>query len=101
MLKNWKKVFGLNAIPHHLGNGAKLEEDSFLMQFLTRIAKWIILALISLLACTLVLFLIFLIMDIFGVSGEDVSNNLLDHRILLILLAFASMLVSYFYLYKK
>ncbi|MFM1566040.1 MAG: hypothetical protein ACKJRP_03860 [SAR86 cluster bacterium] len=71
------------------------------MQFLTRIAKWIILALISLLACTLVLFLIFLIMDIFGVSGEDVSNNLLDHRILLILLAFASMLVSYFYLYKK
>ena len=71
------------------------------MQFLTRIAKWIILALISLLACTLVLFLIFLIMDIFGVSGEDVSNNLLDHRILLILLAFASMVVSYFYLYKK
>ncbi|GIS76363.1 MAG: hypothetical protein CM1200mP12_20820 [Gammaproteobacteria bacterium] len=71
------------------------------MQFLTRIAKWIILALISLLACTLVLFLIFLIMDFFGVSGEDVSNNLLDHRILLILLAFASMVVSYFYLYKK
>ena len=71
------------------------------MQFLTRIGKWIILALISLLACILVLFLIFLIMDIFGVSGEDVSNNLLDHRILLILLAFASMLVSYFYLYKK
>ena len=71
------------------------------MQFLTRIAKWIILALISLLACTLVLFLIFLIMDIFGVSGEDVSNNLLDHRIVLILLAFGSMLVSYFYLYKK
>jgi hypothetical protein len=71
------------------------------MQFLTRIAKWITLALISLLACILVLFLIFLIMDIFGVSGEDVSNNLLDHRILLILLAFASMLVSYFYLYKK
>ena len=71
------------------------------MQFLTRIAKWIILALISLLACTLVLFLIFFIMDIFGVSGEDVSNNLLDHRILLILLAFASMVVSYFYLYKK
>ena len=64
-------------------------------------AKWLILALISLLACTLVLFLIFLIMDIFGVSGEDVSNNLLDHRILLILLAFASMVVSYFYLYKK
>ena len=71
------------------------------MQFLYRMAKWLILALISLLACTLVLFLIFLIMDIFGVSGEDVSNNLLDHRILLILLAFASMLVSYFYLYKK
>ena len=71
------------------------------MQFLTRIAKWIILALISLLACTLVLFLIFFIMDIFGVSGEDVSNNVLDHRILLILLAFASMVVSYFYLYKK
>ena len=71
------------------------------MQFLTRIAKWIILALISLLACTLVLFLIFLIMDFFGVSGEDISNNLLDHRILLILLAFASMVVSYFYLYKK
>ncbi|GIT61904.1 MAG: hypothetical protein Ct9H300mP20_17310 [Gammaproteobacteria bacterium] len=71
------------------------------MQFLTRIAKWIILALISLLACTLVLFLIFFIMDFFGVSGEDVSNNLLDHRILLILLAFASMVVSYFYLYKK
>jgi len=71
------------------------------MQFLTRIAKWITLALISLLACILVLFLIFLIMDIFGVSGEDVSSNLLDHRILLILLAFASMLVSYFYLYKK
>jgi hypothetical protein len=40
-------------------------------------------------------------MDIFGVSGEEVSSNLLDHRILLILLAFASMLVSYFYLYKK
>ncbi|GIT33389.1 MAG: hypothetical protein Ct9H300mP3_09200 [Gammaproteobacteria bacterium] len=71
------------------------------MQFLTRIAKWITLALVSLLACTLVLFLIFLIMDIFGVSGEDVSNNLLDHRILLILLAFASMVVSYFYLYKN
>ena len=71
------------------------------MQFLTRIAKWITLALVSLLACTLVLFLIFLIMDIFGVSGEDVSNNLLDHRILLILLAFASMALSYFYLYKK
>ena len=71
------------------------------MQFLYTIAKWLILALISLLACTLVLFLIFLIMDIFGVSGEDVSNNLLDHRILLILLAFASMVVSYFYLYKK
>ena len=71
------------------------------MQFLYRMAKWLILALISLLACTLVLFLIFLIMDIFGVSGEDVSNNLLDHRILLILLAFASMVVSYFYLYKK
>ena len=71
------------------------------MQFLLRIAKWLILALISLIACTLVLFLIFLIMDIFGVSGEDVSNNLLDHRILLILLAFASMVVSYFYLYKK
>ena len=71
------------------------------MQFLLRIAKWLILALISLLACTIVLFLIFLIMDIFGVSGEDVSNNLLDHRILLILLAFASMVVSYFYLYKK
>ena len=82
-------------------NGVKLEEDSFLMQFLYRVAKWLILALISLLACTLVLFLIFLIMDIFGVSGEDVSNNLLDHRILLILLAFASMVVSYFYLYKK
>ena len=71
------------------------------MQFLTRIAKWIILALISLLACTLVLFLIFFIMAIFGVSGEDVSNNVLDHRILLILLAFASMALSYFYLYKK
>ena len=71
------------------------------MQFLLRIAKWLILALISLIACTLVLFLIFLIMDIFGVSGEDVSNNLLDHRILLIVLAFASMVVSYFYLYKK
>ena len=71
------------------------------MQFLYRIAKWLILALISLLACTLVLFLIFLIMDVFGVSGEDVSNNLLDHRILLIVLAFASMVVSYFYLYKK
>ena len=71
------------------------------MQFLTRIAKWITLALISLLACILVLFLIFLIMDIFGVSGEEVSSNLLDHRILLILLAFASMLLSYFYLYKK
>ena len=71
------------------------------MQFLTRIAKWIILALISLLACTLVLFLIFFIMDIFGVSGEDVSNHVLDHRILLILLAFASMVISYFYLYKK
>ena len=71
------------------------------MQFLTRIAKWIILALISLLACTLVLFLIFFIMGIFGVSGEDVSNNVLDHRILLILLAFASMALSYFYLYKK
>ena len=71
------------------------------MQFLYKIAKWLILALISLLACTLVLFLIFLIMDIFGVSGEDVSNNLLDHRILLILLAFASMALSYFYLYKK
>ena len=71
------------------------------MQFLLRIAKWLILALISLIACTLVLFLIFLIMDVFGVSGEDVSNNLLDHRILLILLAFASMVVSYFYLYKK
>ena len=40
-------------------------------------------------------------MDVFGVSGEDVSNNLLDHRILLIVLAFASMVVSYFYLYKK
>ena len=48
-----------------------------------------------------VLFLIFFIMDIFGVSGEDVSNNVLDHRILLILLAFASMVISYFYLYKK
>jgi len=71
------------------------------MQFLYTIGKWLILALISLLACTIVLFLIFLIMDIFGVSGEDVSNNLLDHRILLILLAFASMVVSYFYLYKK
>jgi len=71
------------------------------MQFLLRIAKWLILALISLIACTLVLFLIFLIMDVFGVSGEDVSNNLLDHRILLIVLAFASMVVSYFYLYKK
>ena len=71
------------------------------MQFLLRIAKWLILALISLIACTLVLFVIFLIMDVFGVSGEDVSNNVLDHRILLILLAFASMVVSYFYLYKK
>ena len=71
------------------------------MQFLLRIAKWLILALISLIACTLVLFLIFLIMDVFGVSGEDVSNNLLDHRILLIVLAFASMVVSYFYLYKR
>ena len=71
------------------------------MQFLLRIAKWLILALISLIACTLVLFLIFLIMDVFGVSGEEVSNNLLDHRILLIVLAFASMVVSYFYLYKK
>ena len=46
-------------------------------------------------------FLNFFIMDIFGVSGEEVSSNLLDHRILLILLAFASMLLSYFYLYKK
>ena len=78
-----------------------LDEGSSLMQFLLRIAKWLILALISLIACTLVLFFIFLIMDIFGVSGEDVSNNLLDHRILLIVLAFASMVVSYFYLYKK
>ena len=71
------------------------------MQFLLRIAKWLILALISLIACTLVLFLIFFIMDIFGVSGEDVSNKVLDHRILLILLAFASMVVSFFYLFKK
>ena len=71
------------------------------MQFLYKIAKWLILALVSLLACTFVLFLIFLIMDIFGVLGEDLSSNLLDHRILLVLLAFASMVVSYYYLYKK
>ncbi|SVA42235.1 uncharacterized protein METZ01_LOCUS95089 [marine metagenome] len=71
------------------------------MQLFLKISKWLILGVVSLLTCILILFLIFLIMDIFGVSGEEVSSNLLDHRILLILLAFASMLVSYFYLYKK
>jgi len=71
------------------------------MQLFLKISKWLSLGVVSLLTCTLILFLIFLIMDIFGVSGEEVSSNLLDHRILLILLAFASMLVSYFYLYKK
>ena len=71
------------------------------MQLFLKISKWLLLGVVSLLTCILILFLIFLIMDIFGVSGEDVSSNLLDHRILLILLAFASMLVSYFYLYKK
>ncbi len=71
------------------------------MQLFLKISKGLILGVVSLLTCILILFLIFLIMDIFGVSGEEVSSNLLDHRILLILLAFASMLVSYFYLYKK
>ena len=71
------------------------------MQLFLKISKWLTLVVVSLLTCTLILFLIFFIMDIFGVSGEEVSSNLLDHRILLILLAFASMLVSYFYLYKK
>ena len=71
------------------------------MQLFRKIGKWIILGVVSVLSCILILFLIFLIMDIFGVSGEEVSSNFLDHRILLILLAFASMLVSYFYLYKK
>ena len=71
------------------------------MQLFLKISKWLILGVVSLLACILILFLIFLIMDIFGVSGEEVSSNLLDIRILLILLAFASMLLSYFYLYKK
>ena len=71
------------------------------MQLFLKISKWLLLGVVSLLTCILILFLIFLIMDIFGVSGEEVSSNLLDHRILLILLAFASMLVSYFYLYKK
>ena len=71
------------------------------MQIFLKISKWLTLGVVSLLTCILILFLIFLIMDIFGVSGEEVSSNLLDHRILLIVLAFASMLVSYFYLYKK
>jgi len=66
-----------------------------------KIGKWVGIALGSLLTCILVLFLIFLVMDIFGVSEEGASNNLLDHRILLILLAFSSMVLSYFYLYKK
>ena len=71
------------------------------MQLFLKISKWLLLGVVSLMTCILILFLIFLIMDIFGVSGEEVSSNLVDQRILLILLAFASMLVSYFYLYKK
>ncbi|HIA43308.1 MAG TPA: hypothetical protein EYN84_04060 [Gammaproteobacteria bacterium] len=71
------------------------------MQIFLKISKWLTLGVVSLLACALILFLIFFVMDIFGVSGKEVSTNLLDHRILLILLVFASMLVSYFCLYKK
>ena len=70
------------------------------MQTFQKIFKWLTLAFISLVACVLVLFIIFLIMQIFGVSDEETSE-ILDHRILLILLVFASMVISYFYLYKR
>ena len=70
------------------------------MQTFQKIFKWLTLAFISLVACVLVLFIIFLIMQIFGVSDEGTSE-ILDHRILLILLVFVSMVISYFYLYKR
>ena len=68
--------------------------------FLKKIFKLLALGVLSLVACVLVLFIIFLIMQIFGVSDEETSE-ILDHRILLVLLVFASMVISYFYLYKR
>ena len=70
------------------------------MQTFLKLFKLLALGVFSLLACVFILFTIFLIMEFFGVS-EEATNEILDHRLLLVLLVFASMFIAYFYLYKK
>ena len=68
--------------------------------FLKKVFKLLALGVLSLVACVFVLFIIFLTMEGLGVS-EGATNKILDHRLLLVLLVFASMFMAYFYLYKK
>ncbi|HIC27283.1 MAG: hypothetical protein MK371_02115 [SAR86 cluster bacterium] len=68
--------------------------------FLKKYFKLLALGVLSLVACVFVLFIILLIVEGFGVS-EEATNKILDHRLLLVLLIFASMFMAYFSLYKK
>jgi hypothetical protein len=68
--------------------------------FLKKYFKLLALGVLSLVACVFVLFIILLIVEGFGVSKEA-TNKILDHRLLLVLLIFASMFMAYFSLYKK
>jgi len=71
------------------------------MKFLSWFTKWVSLILVSLFACLVAIFLLVLFMLVFGINDEGISRSFIDHRILLIILAFTCMAFSYLYLYKK